>query len=210
LIKPPSDSTDAWSVTVWRSRAKSVLTQRFSEPAAHLVAATGLTPNKVTIAGGFLSLGAGYLASRGHLTGAGVRVGASGALDLVDGTLARLTGKKTKFGAVLDSTVDRIGEAAVLFGLLALYSGLGDTSKVLLVFAAMVGSVLTSYIKARAEGVGLECNVGILTRGERVVIMALGLLLGQVPAALWTLALLSYVTAGQRLLQVKRAAGEEQ
>ena len=210
MIKPPSDSTDTWSVTAWRSRAKSVLTQRFSEPAAQLVAATGLTPNKVTIAGGFLSLGAGYLASRGHLTGAGVLVVASGALDLVDGTLARLTGKKTKFGAVLDSTIDRIGEAAVLFGLLALYSGLGDTSKVLLVFAAMVGSVLTSYIKARAEGVGLECNVGILTRGERVVIMALGLLLGQVPAALWTLALLSYVTAGQRLLQVKRAAGEEQ
>ena len=210
MIKPHSDSTDTWSVTAWRSRAKSVLTQRFSEPAAQLVAATGLTPNKVTIAGGFLSLGAGYLASRGHLTGAGVLVVASGALDLVDGTLARLTGKKTKFGAVLDSTIDRIGEAAVLFGLLALYSGLGDTSKVLLVFAAMVGSVLTSYIKARAEGVGLECNVGILTRGERVVIMALGLLLGQVPAALWTLALLSYVTAGQRLRQVKRAAGEEQ
>ena len=210
MIKPPSDSTDTWSVTAWRTRAKSLLTQRFSEPAAQLFAAGGLTPNKVTIAGGFLSLGAGYLAGRGHLTGAGALVVASGALDLVDGTLARLTGRKTRFGAVLDSTIDRLGEAAVLFGLLALYSGLGDTSKVLLVFATMVGSVLTSYIKARAEGVGIECNVGILTRGERVVIMALGLLLGQVPAALWTLALLSYVTAGQRLLQVKRATGEEQ
>lgn len=210
MIKPPTYPTYAWSVTDWRTRAKSLLTQRFSEPAAQLFAATGLTPNKVTIAGGFLSLGAGYLAGRGHLTGAGALVVASGALDLVDGTLARLTGRKTRFGAVLDSTIDRLGEAAVLFGLLALYSGLGDTSKVLLVFATMVGSLLTSYIKARAEGVGIECNVGILTRGERVVIMALGLLLGQVPAALWTLALLSYVTAGQRLLQVKRAAGEEQ
>ena len=129
-------------------------------------------------------------------------------LDLVDGAMARLTGKQSKFGAVLDSTFDRLGEAAALFGLLALYSGLGNTPYVLLVFAAMFGSVLVSYIKARAEGEGIDCNVGLLSRGERVVLLGLGLLINQVPAVLVILTFFSYVTAAQRLWRVKKATEE--
>lgn len=208
-MNSPSEPTSEWSVAGWRAKAREALSQRFSDPAARVLASAGLSPNKVTLAGGALSLVAGHAASRGNLATAGILVLSSGALDMVDGALAKVTGRKTRFGAVLDSTVDRIGEAALLFGLLVLYTGLGSTPMVLLVYATLVGSVLVSYIRARAEGIGVDCSVGVLTRSERVVIMALGLLTNHVPAALWTLALLSYVTAGQRLLHVKRATARE-
>ena len=191
-----------------RDRAKDLLTERFSNPTARVLSGVGFTPNKVTIAGGLIAVAAGALAAKGRLPEAGALVLAAGALDLVDGAMARLTGKQSKFGAVLDSTFDRLGEAAVLFGLLALYSGLGQTPYVLLVFAAMFGSVLVSYIKARAEGEGIDCNVGLLSRGERVVLMGLGLLINQVPAVLVILTFFSYVTAAQRLWRVKKATEE--
>ncbi|MFQ5872823.1 MAG: CDP-alcohol phosphatidyltransferase family protein [Dehalococcoidia bacterium] len=205
----PSEPSGLWSTQAWREKARRVLYSGVVDPAAHLLAGTGLTPNKVTLAGGALSVAAGLAVSRGYLFAGGVLVLASGALDLLDGALARVMGKKSKFGAVLDSTLDRVSEASVLFGLLVLYTGIGSTPRVLLVYGTLVGSVLVSYIRARAEGEGVDCRVGVLTRSERTIIMALGLLLGRVPPALLTLALLSYVTAGQRLLHVRRVAAEE-
>ena len=192
-----------------RDQVKGLLTERFSNPAARALASVGFTPNRVTIAGGVIAIAAGVVAAKGRLPEAGALVLAAGALDLVDGAMARLTGKQSKFGAVLDSTFDRLGEAALLFGLLALYSGLGNTPMVLLVFAAMFGSVLVSYIKARAEGEGIDCNVGILSRGERVVLMGLGLLISQVPPVLLILTFFSYVTAAQRLWRVKKGSEQQ-
>ncbi len=188
-----------------RDKAKDLLTERFSNPTARVLSGMGFTPNKITVAGGVIAAAAGAVAANGRLPEAGALVLAAGALDLVDGAMARLTGQQSKFGAVLDSTFDRLGEAALLFGLLALYSGLGQLPNVLLVFAAMFGSVLVSYIKARAEGEGIDCNVGLLSRGERVVLMGLGLLINQVPPVLLILTFFSYVTAAQRLWQVKKA-----
>ncbi|MEE9199680.1 MAG: CDP-alcohol phosphatidyltransferase family protein [Dehalococcoidia bacterium] len=208
-MRLPPEPRSPWIAYEWRAKARQALSSGFSDPLAHLLAATGLSPNQVTVAGGLLNLGAGLAISRGYLTAGGVLVLAAGVLDLLDGALARVTGRKTKFGAVLDSTMDRLSEAAVLFGLLVLYTGLRSTPMVLLVYATLVGSVLVSYIRARAEGLGISCEVGVLTRAERTIIMALGLLLGQVFPALLTMALLSYVTAGQRLMHVRRATRNE-
>ncbi|GAH63631.1 unnamed protein product, partial [marine sediment metagenome] len=100
--------------------------------------------------------------------------------DILDGALARRTNQTTHFGAVLDSTLDRLAEAVVLLGILFLYAREQAVAEILLVSLALLGSLLVSYIRARAEAVGLECQVGLFTRAERVIVLALGLLLNQI------------------------------
>ncbi len=141
----------------------------------------------------------------------------SGAFDLLDGAVARATGRVTRFGALLDSVVDRVSEAAILLGLLVFYlsrppsfdSDLGAS----LVFIALAGSVMVSYVRARAEGLGVECNLGVMTRPERVVTLGVGLVVGQwwLPAAsvaLGAIAALTIVTTVQRVAHVRRVLGE--
>jgi CDP-diacylglycerol--glycerol-3-phosphate 3-phosphatidyltransferase len=130
----------------------------------------------------------------------------AGFFDMLDGALARRTNQATRFGAVLDSTLDRLSEAVLLIGILVLYAGEQSTTGILLVSVALIGSLLVSYIRARAEALGLECQVGLFTRAERVIVLALGLLLNQIDSALIiALAIIvafSFFTAGQRLLYV--------
>jgi len=130
----------------------------------------------------------------------------AGFFDILDGALARRTKKATPFGGVLDSTLDRLSEAAVLLGILVAFGG--SPLLVLLVFLALLGSLLVSYVRARAEGVGLECGVGLFTRAERVVVLALGLLLSGIAyalvIALAIVAVFSFFTFGQRLVYVWR------
>jgi CDP-diacylglycerol--glycerol-3-phosphate 3-phosphatidyltransferase len=126
----------------------------------------------------------------------------AGLCDILDGALARYKGKTSKFGAVLDSTFDRISEAAVLFGLIYLYSQSGNLLLVSLSASAIIFSFLISYVKARAEGLGLSCEVGLFTRTERVLVIAGGLILNLVWIALIILALFSFITTIQRLVHV--------
>jgi CDP-diacylglycerol--glycerol-3-phosphate 3-phosphatidyltransferase len=130
----------------------------------------------------------------------------AGFFDMLDGALARRTNQATRFGAILDSTLDRLSEAVLLIGILVLYAGEQSTTGILLAGVALIGSLLVSYIRARAEALGLECQVGLFTRAERVVVLALGLLLNQIDNALIiALAIIvafSFFTAGQRLLYV--------
>ena len=145
----------------------------------------------------------------------------AGFFDILDGALARLTKKVTPFGGVLDSTFDRLSEAAVLLAILVAFGR--SPWLVLLVFLALLGSLLVSYVRARAEGAGLECQVGLFTRAERVVVLALGLLLSYIEApreifaflgnppislviALAIIAVFSFFTFGQRLVYVWRQA----
>jgi CDP-diacylglycerol---glycerol-3-phosphate 3-phosphatidyltransferase len=131
---------------------------------------------------------------------------------MLDGALARRTNKVTRFGGVLDSTLDRISEALILLGIMAYY--LYNTTLVsggwiiLLIGLTIISSFLVSYIRSRAEAAGIDCQVGIFTRVERVIILALGLLLSSINyalvAALGIIALLSVVTVIQRLLYVYR------
>jgi CDP-diacylglycerol--glycerol-3-phosphate 3-phosphatidyltransferase len=153
-----------------------------------------------------MNIVAAYVIATGHLLVGGVLILGSGLFDLLDGALARFNKQTTRFGAVLDSTVDRISEAATLCGLLIWYvSQEGATMEIVLVLVVLVGSFLVSYIRARAEGLGWECQVGLFTRAERVIVLAIGLLLGGVSissvfVALCVLALFVIVTVAQRLV----------
>jgi CDP-diacylglycerol--glycerol-3-phosphate 3-phosphatidyltransferase len=126
----------------------------------------------------------------------------SGVFDALDGTLARLTNRKTRFGAFLDSTSDRYADAAILIGMMIPFLRAGQQMQVILAFIALIGSVLVSYTRARAEGLGLECKVGLLTRLERFLIVAIALLFNWVTPALWVLAILTNFTALQRIVYV--------
>jgi len=176
--------------------------RRLTEPVARLVAKTGLSPNTLTVLGLFLNLGVAAIIATGHTLVGGLMVLFAGAFDLLDGTVARLTQRSTRFGALLDSTLDRLSDAALLFGLLILYVRQHSSGEILLVYIALVGSMMVSYTRARAEGLQLECEVGLLARGERVVILALGLIFNQVIIALWILAVLTSITAAQRVFYV--------
>ena len=188
------------------SRVRSSLAHRFTEPVVRVLARTPLTPNAITWFGFILALGAAALIITGHPFAAGFVVLAGGFFDILDGALARRTGKATTFGAVLDSTLDRLSEAVVLLAILALYAAEQSLAGILLVGAALLGSMLVSYIRARAEAVGLECQVGLFTRTERVVVLTLGLLLSHFAnaliIALAIIVVFSFFTAGQRLVYV--------
>ena len=120
--------------------------------------------------------------------------------DMLDGRVARLRGRETKFGAFLDSTMDRYSDMLLYMGLLLLYARLDRTPHMVLVWVAAFGSFMTSYARARAESLIPACNVGLLERPERIVLIVLGALTNRMVAVLWAIALLSNVTALQRVL----------
>jgi CDP-diacylglycerol--glycerol-3-phosphate 3-phosphatidyltransferase len=161
---------------------------------------SGIAPNTLTLTNLALNIVAAYVIATGHFLLGGVLVLVSGLFDLLDGALARFTKQTTKFGAVLDSTVDRISEAATLCGLLIWYVlQEGTTLEIVLVLAVLIGSFLVSYIRARAEGLGWQCQVGLFTRAERVIVLAIGLLINQIFIALCVLAVFVFITVVQRL-----------
>ncbi len=180
------------------------------EPVVKLVARTTVTPNTISWIGFILAVGAAALITSGHLIVAGLGVLVAGYFDLLDGALARRTNRATAFGGVLDSTLDRLSEAALLLGVLGLFllSGekytafLSQGWSIVLVFIALLGSLLVSYIRARAETAGVDCQVGWCTRGERVVMLVLGLLVNQLVVALMIIAAFSFIAVAQRLIYV--------
>jgi CDP-diacylglycerol--glycerol-3-phosphate 3-phosphatidyltransferase len=171
-----------------------------------VLARTPLTPDVLTWFGFVLIIGAAALIITGHPFAAGFVVLVAGFFDILDGALARHTGRVTPFGGVLDSTLDRLSDAALLVAILVFFEN--TLWLVLLVFLALVASLLVSYIRARAEAVGLECQGGIFTRSERIIVLALGLLLSNLTnalvIALAIIAAFSFFTAGQRLFSVWR------
>ncbi len=171
-----------------------------------LLAKTPIAPNTITWFGFLLNLGAAALIITEHLFAAGFVVLIAGFFDMLDGALARSTERVTRFGAILDSTLDRLSESVLLLSILVIYAREQLTSGILVVGLALLGSLLVSYIKARAEALGLECEVGLFTRPERVVVLALGLLLSQIDhaliVALCIVVVFSFVTVSQRLLYV--------
>jgi CDP-diacylglycerol--glycerol-3-phosphate 3-phosphatidyltransferase len=146
-----------------------------------------------------------YVLAQGHLRAGGVLVLLAGLFDALDGAVARATGQTSTFGAFFDSVMDRYSEATVLFGLLLWYLRTGSQLEPALIYAVIVGSLMVSYARARAEGLGLECKTGLLTRLERVAILSIGLLALQVRITLWTMAILANLTALQRMAHVWRA-----
>ena len=189
---------------------------RLTEPVVRVLARTHVTPSTITWFGFILALGAAALVTTGHLFAAGFVVLIAGFFDILDGALARRIKQVTRFGGILDSTLDRLSEAVLLLGILGLFL-LAEEQSVLftvltrewlivLIFVALLSSLLVSYIRARAEALGLECQVGLFTRTERVGVLALGLFLshiaGALVVALVIIAVFSFFTVGQRLIYV--------
>jgi CDP-diacylglycerol--glycerol-3-phosphate 3-phosphatidyltransferase len=191
---------------------RKVIADYFTQPIVRLLSRTPLTPNTVTWLGFCLTIIAGALIVTGHLLAAGVVVLVAGFFDMLDGALARVTERITRFGAILDSTLDRLSEAVVLLSLLAVFVREQQFASSLLVGIALLGSLMVSYIRARMEGLGIECKAGLFTRPERVIILALGLLLSQFDhaliAALGLISILSFYTVVERLVYAWRQTKE--
>jgi len=168
------------------------------------LATIGVTPNTVTVAGLFLNGGVAWVVATGQFRAGGILLIVSGAFDMLDGALARRTNALSVFGGFLDSTLDRCSEAIVLIGLIYAETQMHHTLEVMLAAGILTGSFLISYTRARAEGLGLECKVGLLPRPERIIILAAGLTFPILTPVLIILAVLSNLTAMQRIAAVWR------
>ena len=173
-------------------------TARFMQATGELLNRVGLHPNVVTVAGLLLTAVAAWFLAYGRWRAGGVILAVGGLLDAVDGALARASGKASPFGAFLDSTLDRVGEALVYFGLVVYYLRHGPDVGVLLSYGVIVFSMLISYARARAEGLGVEGKGGLFTRFERLALLVVGLLLSVPLPTLAALVILSGFTAVQR------------
>ena len=186
------------------------------KPVGGFIGRSGVTPNQITLLGVVVQAVVSYLIVRDRLTEAGFVLIAAALLDTVDGAVAKARGLTSKFGAFLDSTMDRLSDALVFLPIAWLYlaepaADRADQEWVAAVaFAALVLSFLVSYAKARAEGLGFDCNVGLIERAERLIIMIVALVFNDLlPAALVVLALASLVTLVQRMVHVHKQAGAD-
>jgi len=194
----------------WQERGRGIL-----DPLVGALARSGATPTGVTLVGLGLNIVSGVIIGMGRPLAGGLLLIVAGVCDALDGQLARRTGKTSRFGAFLDSTIDRIDETVVLAGIAAFFlrpeaaavlgTGRGPALAVAVVIA-LAGSLITSYARARAEGLGLECKVGAFERPERVVVTVLGLLLGTraLAVAILVIVVLSWITVLQRVVHVRR------
>ena len=176
------------------------LAHRITDPIIGILSKSGITPNALTLINLALNIGAAYVIATGHFIIGGVLVLVAGLFDLLDGALARFIKQTTRFGAILDSVADRISEAAILCGLLIWYIPQGASLEIVLIFAVLIGSFLVSYIRARAEGLGWQCQVGLFTRAERVIVLVIGLLINQIFIVLCVLVVFVFFTVVQRLV----------
>jgi len=175
----------------------------------------GLTPNAVSLMGLLISLVAGWIAARGGLFLGGLVLAAGSIFDMLDGNLARLQGKVSRRGAFLDSNFDRLAEAGVFTGLAWYYMEAltwPDHGAVLLIMLTLIGSLTTSYARARAEGLGTTCFGGWLQRPERMVLLIVGMLLGHhiLKLVLLLLAIVTLLTTAQRILSSSRRLQQEE
>jgi CDP-diacylglycerol--glycerol-3-phosphate 3-phosphatidyltransferase len=181
--------------------------RRRAEALMSAIGRVPLTPNQVTVVGMVLTFVAAALAAFGQLRWAGVVLILAGTCDILDGALARSTGKGYPYGAFLDSTLDRYSEGAMYVGLAAYFVSMGGPLQrwlLLATLAALAGSFLVSYVRARAQSLGFTCDSGVFARPERVVVTVIGLIFGGyvLYAVVFLLAVLTNLTALQRIREV--------
>jgi len=182
----------------------------FLEPLARFISRTGISPNVITVTGFLLMAGVAFVLARGYLVWGGLLIIAAALFDAIDGTLARMMGRTSRFGAFLDSTLDRFSEAIIFLGLFIYLIGQDQKIELILIYATVVGSMMVSYARARAEGIGVPLKDGLFTRFERIFILVVGLLFNQLTLALWVLAIFTNLTAIQRMYLVWRITGGEE
>ena len=172
-------------------------------------AASGVNPNFLTFIGFGINLLAAYLFAYGYFRWAGVTIILAGIFDMADGRVARLEGRVTPFGGFYDSVMDRYSDLCLLIGLLIYYGRINRFLYVSLVAVAMIGSVMVSYSRARAENVIPSCKVGFLERPERVVLIIIGAVFDRMAPVLWLIAVLSNVTVIHRILYTRQVTRKQ-
>ena len=194
-----------------RYRLRGSVTRWFERPAVSILVALKFTPSVATAVGLGIAFIAAYFVYRGEFFIGGVLVLFSSVFDLLDGGIARATGRVSRRGALMDSVFDRVSELTVLIGLAMYYTSGPDANQwgVLLAFVAMSGSLMVSYVRARAEGLGVKGTAGFLTRPERVVVMVVCLLIGYPMASLWILGVGTPLSAAWRFIDAWRSIGTE-
>jgi len=165
---------------------------------------TGLSPDMITILGVLGNFLAAWFIANGNLFTGGLLVLGFGLFDAIDGSMARLQGGETKFGAFLDSVLDRYSELAIFFGILIFSLRSSNPLNCFLVFLAAAGSVLVSYVRARAQSLGIDTKIGILTRVERYLVIVPSLLFSRPDVGLWIIAVFGNITALQRIWNVRQ------
>lgn len=184
-----------------RTMARGYL-HRALAPLVSLLAQLQLSPNQISIAGFFLTLISAQVLAMGYPLAAGVLFLLASSFDMFDGALAKLAKKVTPFGAFLDSTLDRLGEGVMFMAIAYRLALEGYTIAVTGVVLAMLGAMLTSYMRARAEALGITCTTGWISRPERVILLGIGLIFDVLIEVVYLLAGLSLLTAGQRFFHV--------
>jgi CDP-diacylglycerol--glycerol-3-phosphate 3-phosphatidyltransferase len=201
---------------------RAVLNQRIRgawdqlvRPVGRIVAGSGLSANAITVLGVLVQAGAAYLILRGALLAAGLVAIVAGVADLLDGAVAKARGEASRFGALFDSTIDRFSDALFFVPVAWLYAVDPDIAShdepwvAAVALTALVFTFLVSYVKARAESLGFDCNVGIAERFERLVLMIVGLVFGIVPVMVVALAVVAAITFVQRMVHVAVQARAE-
>lgn len=176
------------------------------DPVGAFLNRIGIAPNTLTLAGLIGNLIGSLFIARGQFLIGGLILLLMGPLDALDGTMARLRGEPTDFGAFIDSVTDRYSELLIFAGLLYFFINAGNLIMTMLVFAASAGSVLVSYVRARAQSLGYEAKLGILTRAERFAVLIPSVILGYPAVGVVIVAVLANFTALQRILAVRRLA----
>jgi CDP-diacylglycerol--glycerol-3-phosphate 3-phosphatidyltransferase len=186
--------------------------RRVARRVAQIFASTPVTPNMLTIFGFLLNVVVAILLATGNLIAGGIMIIVAGLFDMLDGALAKITNRTSDFGAFLDSVVDRYSEATVLFGLLLYYYQQPNQEgliEIVLIYVILVGSMMISYARARAGALNIRNETGLMARPERVILLAIGLLVNAylLMPVLWILAAGTQFTALQRIVYVWQITG---
>jgi CDP-diacylglycerol--glycerol-3-phosphate 3-phosphatidyltransferase len=204
----------AGRVPVWRENGRPASAAELRENVRERLIESRLTPNAISMTGFALNVAAAVLVTQRLFFLAGLTFAAGSLMDTLDGRYSRMSGKGTLFGAFLDSTLDRIEEGIVLATVAAYFASRDDQLAVAAVVVAVLGSLMVSYTRARAEAIGVECKVGLATRPVRVVVLTAGLVFAKgaglgdfelLAASIYVLAGLTVVTVGQRIWHVRHA-----
>ena len=191
------------------SHYKASLT-RLGDPVARALLRAHVRPNHLTMLGLGVSIVAAGALAQGRLRVGAVLLALAGLFDFFDGSLARLANSVSAFGAFLDSVADRYSDLVVLLGVVLYYHRAADTTGVFLTMVALVGTIMTSYTKARAQSIGVACEIGLIERPERLIVLIAGATFNLLTPAMIALAVLTNLTALQRILYMRRAASREQ
>jgi CDP-diacylglycerol--glycerol-3-phosphate 3-phosphatidyltransferase len=182
--------------------------QRVADPVARLLVRARVRPNQLTVLGLGVSVVAAYAFAQGRLRIGAALLAVAGLFDFFDGSLARLANRVSAFGAFLDSVVDRYSDLVVLLGIVLYYERVGETAGVFFTMATLIGTIMVSYTKARSQSIGVSCEIGLMERPERIIVLVAGGAFHLLFAAMIALAVLTNLTALHRIFYVRRVSRE--